>query len=85
MDEDKLVLRKPRKSAGASTGTVKKLAGTGKDKGFSVKTTASTFGDFTAINRYYGMSNNSVINQLMVKYIRENQNVLDEIRNGNDS
>ena len=77
MDQEKLNLGGRNKR---SRNTTKAISGEEKSKGFSVKTTPTIFSNFTKINQYYGMSNNSVINQLMVKYIRENQNVLDEIK-----
>lgn len=76
MDQGKLDLGKRVKRPSNMT---KSIAGESKDKGFSVKTTQTIFNDFTRINRYYGMSNNSVLNQLIVKYIRDNKNILDEL------
>lgn len=77
MDQEKLNLGKRTKKV---RNTTKAIAGESKDKGFSVKTTPTVFSNFTKINQYYGMSNNSVLNQLIVKYIRENQNILDELK-----
>lgn len=76
MDQNKLNIGSREKKIRK---TAKIISGEQKDKGFSVKTTPTIFNKFTMINQYYGMSNNSVINQLIVKYIRENQGILDEI------
>jgi hypothetical protein len=78
MDTGKLNLNRGKS---LKNNTTKVIAGETKTKGFSVKTTPSIFNKFAQINQYYGMSNNSVLNQLIVKYIRENQNILDELEN----
>lgn len=76
MDKGKLDLKNRTKKKGNTT---KVIAGSeNKDKGFSVKTTPSTFDKFSRINQYYGMSNNSVINMLITKYIQDNKHILDE-------
>ena len=75
MDKEKLTLAAKKKSTAKSVTSAKN----GKTKGFSVKTTPEVYDKLTKINRYYGMSTNSVINQLLVKYIRENQSVLDDL------
>ena len=79
MDQSKLNIGKREKK---SRKTAKIVSGEQKNKGFSVKTTPTTFNKFSKINQYYGMSNNSVMNQLIVKYIRENQGILDELESG---
>lgn len=50
-----------------------------KDKGFSCKCNTQLFEDFTAINRFFGQSNNSVINKLMREYVMQNKQVLENI------
>lgn len=79
MNQSKLDLSSTRGKRLKST--TKAITGEAKDKGFSIKTTATIFNSFTRINQYYGMSNNSVLNNLMVKYIRENKNILEELEN----
>lgn len=80
MDQSKLNIGNREKKVRK---TAKIVSGEQKDKGFSVKTTPTIFSKFTKINQYYGMSNNSVVNQLIVKYIRENQGILDELETDN--
>lgn len=49
-----------------------------KDKQISAKVNERTYSLFTLINKTQGLSNNSVLNQLIYKYVRENQGILNE-------
>lgn len=49
-----------------------------KDKQISAKVNERTYSLFTLINKTQGLSNNSVINQLIYKYVRDNKGVLDD-------
>lgn len=49
-----------------------------KDKQISAKVNERTYELFTLINKTQGLSNNSVLNQLIYKYVRENKGVIDE-------
>lgn len=49
-----------------------------KDKQISAKVNERTYSLFTQINKIQGLSNNSVLNQLIFKYVRENRGILDE-------
>ena len=49
-----------------------------KDKQISAKVNMKMYNDFTEINRLQGLSNNSAINMLISKYVRENKNLLEE-------
>ena len=49
-----------------------------KDKQISAKVNMKMYNDFTEINRLQGLSNNSAINMLISKYVRENRNLLEE-------
>lgn len=62
----------------AQTGTVKKLSSdySVKDKVISAKVYPETWQRFTAINKAQGMTNNSVINMLISKYVRDNEALL---------
>lgn len=63
----------------AAKNVVKKISGDGgKDKMISAKVNSQTYAQFTEINTVNGMSNNSVINMLITKYVRENKHLLDE-------
>ena len=49
-----------------------------KDKQISAKINMQVFNAFTRINRIQGLSNNSAINMLINKYVRENKSLLSE-------
>lgn len=49
-----------------------------KDKQISAKVNGSVYATFSAINKAQGISNNSALNMLITKYIRENKDILDE-------
>lgn len=49
-----------------------------KDKQISAKINMQVFNAFTKINRTQGLSNNSAINMIITKYVRENKSLLDE-------
>ena len=49
-----------------------------KDKQISAKVNGQLYNTFTQINKIQGLSNNSVINLLLYKYVRENRGVLEE-------
>ena len=47
-----------------------------KDKQVSAKVNAQSWESFTRINRAQGLSNNSALNMIINKYIRENKGIL---------
>lgn len=49
-----------------------------KDKQISAKVNMKMYSAFTAINKAQGVSNNSALNMLIAKYVRENRFILDE-------
>lgn len=49
-----------------------------KDKMISAKVNSVTYEQFTEINKVFGMSNNSSLNQLIAKYVLENKKILEE-------
>ena len=49
-----------------------------KDKQVSAKVNAQSWESFTRINKAQGLSNNSALNMIINKYIRENKGILDE-------
>lgn len=49
-----------------------------KDKQISAKVNMKMYNVFTMINKAQGMSNNSALNMLIAKYVRENRVILDE-------
>ncbi len=48
-----------------------------KDKQISAKVNSSTYALFTEINKAQGISNNSALNMILTRYIRENKGILD--------
>lgn len=48
-----------------------------KDKQISAKVNEKVYEQFTNINRAMGLSNNSAINMIINKYVRENKGILD--------
>lgn len=49
-----------------------------KDKQISAKVNMKIYDAFTKINKLQGISNNSALNMLITKYVRENKDILDE-------
>jgi hypothetical protein len=49
-----------------------------KDKQISAKVNGNMYATFSAINRAQGISNNSALNMIIAKYVRENKGILEE-------
>ncbi len=49
-----------------------------KDKQISAKVNEATYNMFTQINKAQGLSNNSALNMIINKYVRENKGLLEE-------
>jgi len=49
-----------------------------KDKQISAKVNGNVYALFTEINKAQGISNNSALNMILTKYVRENKGILDE-------
>lgn len=49
-----------------------------KDKQISAKVNMKMYNAFTTINKAQGISNNSALNMLIAKYVRENRAILEE-------
>ena len=49
-----------------------------KDKQISAKVNMKIYSAFTTINKLQGISNNSALNMLITKYVRENKEILEE-------
>ncbi len=49
-----------------------------KDKQISAKVNMKMYNAFTAINRIQGLSNNSALNMIITKYVRENKSLLED-------
>ena len=48
-----------------------------KDRQASLKVNSKLYDTFTKINKEHGLSNNSALNMLISKYVRENEHILD--------
>lgn len=53
--------------------------GSSKDKQISAKVNSNVYALFTEINKAQGISNNSALNMILTRYVRENKGILDEI------
>ena len=49
-----------------------------KDKQISAKVNEKTWDSFTRINKAQGLSNNSALNMIINKYIRENKGIIED-------
>lgn len=49
-----------------------------KDKQISAKVNEKSYALFTQINKAQGLSNNSALNLIINKYVRENKGILDD-------
>lgn len=49
-----------------------------KDKQISAKVNGNVYAMFSAINKAQGLSNNSALNMIITKYVRENKGILDD-------
>ncbi len=53
------------------------LSDAGKDKQISAKVSSQMWEAFTRINKAQGLSNNSALNMVIAKYVRETMEILD--------
>jgi len=52
--------------------------GSFKDKQISAKVNSNMYGMFSQINEAQGLSNNSALNMIIAKYVRENKEILND-------
>lgn len=50
----------------------------GKDKQISAKVNEKVYATFTQINKAQGISNNSALNMIISRYVRENKGILED-------
>ena len=68
-----------RESRGKQNRSVRGFVGEGKkEKVISAKVYPDMWDKFSRINKAQGMTNGSVINQLVAKYVRDNEGLLKE-------
>ena len=65
-------------TTGRKTSVLDIADNTGKDKQISAKVNEKVYGLFTQINKAQGISNNSALNMIISRYVRENKGILDE-------
>ena len=65
-------------TTGRKTSVLDIADNSGKDKQISAKVNEKVYGLFTQINKAQGMSNNSALNMIISRYVRENKGILDE-------
>lgn len=69
---------KPAATTGRKTSVLDIADNSGKDKQISAKVNEKVYGLFTQINKAQGISNNSALNMIISRYVRENKGILDE-------
>lgn len=69
---------KPTATTGRKTSVLDIADNSGKDKQISAKVNEKVYGLFTQINKAQGISNNSALNMIISRYVRENKGILDE-------
>ena len=65
-------------TTGRKTSVLDIADNSGKDKQISAKVNEKVYGLFTQINKAQGISNNSALNMIISRYVRENKGILDE-------
>ena len=69
---------KPTATTGRKTSVLDIADNSGKDKQISAKVNEKVYRLFTQINKAQGISNNSALNMIISRYVRENKGILDE-------
>ena len=69
---------KPTATTGRKTSVLDIADNSGKDKQISAKVNEKVYGLFTQINKAQGISNNSALNMIISRYVRENKGILDD-------
>lgn len=77
---DKVQQNENQKETGHKDNTaVKKITkNVKKDKTVSAKFNGEIYNRFTEINKAQGITNNSALNMILTKYVRENSDLIDE-------
>ena len=65
-------------TTGRKTSVLDIADNSGKDKQISAKVNEKVYGLFTQINKAQGISNNSALNRIISRYVREYKGILDE-------
>ena len=65
-------------TTGRKTSVLDIADNSGKDKQISAKVNEKVYRLFTQINKSQGISNNSALNMIISRYVRENKGILDE-------
>ena len=70
--------KKPKTSEKKKAVSQIALSGNVKNKQISAKVNGELYAAFTRINRAQGITNNSALNMIMSKYVRDNKILLEE-------
>mgnify|MGYP003540780424 CR=1 FL=1 len=65
-------------TTGRKTSVLDIADNSGKDKQISAKVNDKVYALFTQIDKAQGISNNSALNMIISRYVRENKGILDE-------
>lgn len=77
LEKDENIEEKEKQGKQTTIGQIISKNGT-KDKQISAKVNQKTYDAFTSINKLQGLSNNSALNMLISKYVRENKEILED-------
>lgn len=72
--QEKEMKEEPKERVGAVSKI--KFKDGSKDKQISAKVNERTYAMFSAINKIYGLSNNSTLNMLISEYVRDKKDIL---------
>ena len=76
--QERVEEKKSKSSIGRKSSVLVIADNSGKDKQISAKVNEKVYGIFTQINKAQGISNNSALNMIISRYVRENKGILDE-------
>lgn len=79
VNESEAKIEKEKKPEKKRLSAVKQIANSSgqKDKQISAKVNAESYEKFTRINKAQGLSNNSALNMVINKYVRENIGIIE--------
>ena len=76
LEKDENIEEKEKQGKQTTIGQI--ISKSTKDKQISAKVNQKTYDAFTSINKLQGLSNNSALNMLISKYVRENKEILED-------
>ena len=76
--QEKAEVKKEKPPKRAAVNKIASSTDRAKDKQISAKVNTRTYEEFTMINKAQGLSNNSALNMIINRYVRENRGILEE-------